>query len=138
VRERSRGDRRRMLRAGRVGDAPALPQRPVLIYDGACGFCRRWVRRLKRLDRRDAIDLVARQEEAATSLSGSSPDELALAVHFVRPDGAVFAGAAAVREAVRCLRGGGLVAGAALLPGVMPVAERVYAWVARRWGPVGS
>ncbi len=127
-----------MLTAGRVGEAPVHPRRPVLIYDGECAFCRRWVRRLARLDRRDAIVLMERQDEAASATAGRSPDELRLAAHLVRPDGAVFAGAAAVREAVRWLRGGRLVTAATALPGVMPVAERVYAWVARRWGPVAA
>lgn len=115
----------------------APPKGPIFIYDGDCEFCRRWVARLKRLDGRDAIRLVRLQDPAAGELSGRDIEHLRMAVHFVRPDGEVFAGAAAVREAARYLRGGSLVLGVAALPGVMPLAERLYGWVARRWGPRG-
>jgi len=125
-----------VLIGGRVGQAPDPPKSPILIYDGGCELCRRWVARLKRLDRRDAIRPVPLQDPAASDLSGRGADQLRMAVHFVRPDGEVFAGAAAVREAARYLRGGPLVLGVAALPGVMPLAERFYGWVARRWGPV--
>ncbi len=114
----------------------APPKSPVLIYDGDCEFCRRWVARLKRLDGSDAIRLVPLRDPAAGELSGRDIEQLRMAAHFVRPDGEVFAGAAAVREAARYLRGGSLVLGVAAVPGVMPLAERLYGWVARRWGPV--
>lgn len=125
-----------MLIAGRVGRAPARPEGPVLIYDDTCAFCRRWVARLKRLDRGDAIRLVPLRERAAIELSGRDREQLRLAVHFVRPDGEVFAAAAAVREAARHLRGGSVLLFLAAAPGAMPLAERFYRWVARRWGPV--
>ncbi|UCF40103.1 MAG: DUF393 domain-containing protein [Gemmatimonadota bacterium] len=127
-----------MLIAGEVGHAPYKPARPTLIYDGSCGFCSRWVKRMKRLDRDDLIWLLPLQDARATELSGQPRDRLAQAAHFVRPDGAVFAGAAAAREAFRYLSGGRLVDLVAAVPGLMPLAERVYAWVARRWGPVAE
>jgi predicted DCC family thiol-disulfide oxidoreductase YuxK len=126
-----------MLVAGRVGEAPQPPDAPTLIYDGECGFCRSWVKRAKRLDVRDAVRTVALQDQAATQLSGQSVARLRQAAHFVRTDGVVFAGAAAAREFARYLRGGSLVRAVAAIPGMMPIAERVYSWVARRWGPVG-
>ena len=92
---------------------------------------------MKRLDRDDVIWLLPLQDARATELSGQPRQRLGEAAHLVRPDGAVFAGAAAAREAFRYLRGGRMVAFMAGLPGMMPAAEWVYAWVARRWGPVG-
>jgi predicted DCC family thiol-disulfide oxidoreductase YuxK len=127
-----------VLTAGRVGDAPHRPARPTLIYDGACGFCGTWVKRMKRLDRDDVIWLLPLQDARATELSGQPRERLQEAAHLVRPDGAVFAGAAAAREALRYLRGGRMVAFIGGMPGMMPLAERVYAWVARRWGPVAE
>jgi predicted DCC family thiol-disulfide oxidoreductase YuxK len=127
-----------MLIAGQVGQAPHKPARPTLIFDGNCGFCAKWVKRMKRLDRDDVIWLLPLQDSRATELSGQPRERLEQAAHLVRPDGAVFAGAAAAREAFRYLRGGRAVGFVATVPGLMPVAERVYAWVARRWGPVAE
>ncbi len=125
-----------MLIAGRVGEAPTPPKGPILIYDSDCEFCCRWVARLKRLDGSDLSRLIPLQDPAARALSGRGAEQLRMAAPFVRPDGEVFAGAAAVREAARYLRGGSLVLGVAAIPGAMPLAERLYGWVARRWGPV--
>ncbi len=91
---------------------------------------------MKRLDPDDVIWLLPLQDARATELSGQPRERLEQAAHLVRTDGVVFAGAAAAREAFRYLRGGRAVGLLAALPGMMPVAEGVYAWVARRWGPV--
>jgi len=125
-----------MLAAGRVGDAPKPPGAPTLIYDGDCGFCRGWVKRAKRLDVRNAVRTVELQNPEAAQLSGQSVVNLRQAAHFVRADGAVFAGAAAAREFATHLRGGALVRLVASVPGFMPIAERAYGWVAQKWGPV--
>ena len=113
-------------------DAPG----PVLIYDASCGFCRRWVGRLKRWDRHDRVRLLPLQDPSASALAGRPRHELERAAHLLRPDGAVFAGARAARELCRYLPGGWLPKAFFAIPGVMPAAERVYAWIARRWGPV--
>jgi predicted DCC family thiol-disulfide oxidoreductase YuxK len=112
------------------------PQGPVLIYDARCGFCRRWVARLKRWDRRDRLRLLPLQDPDAPALAGRPRDELQRAAHLVRPDGAVFAGAQAARELCGYLPGGWLPKALFAVPGVLPVAERAYGWIARRWGPV--
>ena len=124
--------------AGQVGWAPRAPEAPTLIYDGACGFCRRWVVRAKRLDVRDVVRMLPLQHETASQVSGRPAAQLRLAAHFVRADGAVYAGAAAARELSRYLRGGWIVRAVAAMPGVMLVAEGVYARIARRWGPVSG
>ena len=112
------------------------PPAPTLIYDASCGFCRRWAARLKRWDRRGRVRLLPLQDPAAPGLAQRRREELERAVHLVRPDGAVFAGAAAAREVLAYLPGGSLLRAALALPGVMPLAERAYGWVARTWGPV--
>lgn len=127
-----------MLTAGRVGNAGKSLDAPAFVYDGSCGFCRRWVGRARRLDRTEKVRFIPLQDPDATALSGRSRDALSRAAHFIREDGAVFAGAAAARELLRHLRGGKLAATLMGLPGVMPLAERCYAWVARKWGPVGA
>lgn len=53
------------------------------------------------------------------------------AMQLVLSDGRVLSGADAVPELLRRIRGWGWVAAVFALPGVRPVARRVYAWVAR-------
>jgi len=110
----------------------------VLLYDDRCGFCRRWVARLKRWDRRDRIGVMSLWDTRAPGLAGRSADALRHAAHVVMPSGEVHAGAAALRALCPVLPGGRLVAGLFALPGAMALAERSYRWVARRWGPVGG
>lgn len=107
-----------------------------MIFDGSCGFCRKWVQRVQRWDRGQRLAYLPYQDAAAPDVAGRSRDALAQAAHLVRPDGEVFAGAAAARELLRYLPGGGAARAVLWLPGVMGVAERVYAWIARNWGPV--
>ena len=127
-----------MLTAGRVGDSARPPERATLIYDASCGFCRRWIDRARRWEGHDTIRFLPLRELEASMLSGRPESALRQAVHLVRPDGAVFAGAAAVRESCRYVRGGWLVLAVASIPGIMPIAERVYGYIARRWGPVSE
>jgi predicted DCC family thiol-disulfide oxidoreductase YuxK len=115
---------------------PAAPSpgqiAPVLIYDGDCSFCLRWVERFKRFERGDRVRLLPLQDADAASLSGRSESQLRDAMHLVLPDGRVFAGATAARELTRFLPplfGVGLRALFAL-PGGRAVANRVYALVA--------
>ncbi len=108
----------------------------VLIYDHDCAFCRRWVRRLKRWDRRNALTLLPLQDPSAPAVARRGIEELRKAVHLVTPDGSVFSGARAAREACRYLPGGHSLWLFSSLPGVMPLAERVYRWISRRYGPV--
>lgn len=125
-----------MLAAGHVGRTTHPPTEPTLVYDDGCGFCRTWVGRVQRLDRRGAVHYLPLQADQAPRTTGRPREALQRAMHLVRPDGEVFAGAAAARELFRYLPGGRLVRALLALPGAMPIAERVYAWIARRWGPV--
>ncbi len=127
-----------MLTAGLVGRVDSKRRRPVLVYDARCGFCGRWVSRLKKLDRGDAVELMPLQDPEAPSATGRPPEALARAAHLVDVDGRVYAGAAALRELARWLRGGWVIRSVLAVPGAMTLAERVYRWIARRWGPVGG
>ncbi|MFL5492895.1 MAG: thiol-disulfide oxidoreductase DCC family protein [Gemmatimonadales bacterium] len=107
--------------------------RPVLLFDGNCGFCRRWVRRLQRWDRAGAIDYVPAAERG--SVPGVPPladAALDRAMHLVTRDGQVYAGARALSPLLAILPGGRLLAPLMRVPGVQPLADWVYAWVAAR------
>src|SRR6266540_2292849 len=106
--------------------------RPTLVYDGDCGLCRRSVDLLRRWDREQRIALVPFQDQARVAAFGIPLPALAAAMHLVLPppDGRVFAGADAVPELLR--PGKRWVAWGFGIPGVRPVARRLYAWIARR------
>lgn len=103
-----------------------------MLYDAGCGFCRRWVGRLRRWDVHGRLDWLPLDDPRATVLSGRSRAELERAAHVVLPSGDVLAGAAAFRELCRFLPAGWLPLAALSLPGALPLAERCYRWIARR------
>ena len=116
--------------------------RPVLLYDGNCGFCLRWINRLRRWDRAGRIDYVPYQQRAVIAdLPSIGDDALDRAAHLVAPDGSVSAGARAIPALLGYLPGGGLLKPFFWIPGIPWVADRVYAWVAanrHRLGGRGS
>jgi len=113
--------------------------RATLIYDGACGFCRRWVERVRRWDRYQRLDMVPYQtpdlEERFPTVSRA---ECTQRIHVVEPDGTVHRGAAAGREVLRRLPHGWLLSAPFRLPGALCIAERIYVWITHRWGPLGT
>lgn len=110
----------------------------TLIYDGACGFCRRWVERVRRWDRHQRLDLVPYQTPDLEERFPVSRAECTQRIHLVEADGTVHRGAAAGREVLRRLPHGWLWAAPFYLPGGLWIGERVYVWITHRWGPLGG
>lgn len=110
----------------------ARTETPTLIYDGECGLCRRAVDLVRRWDRERRLRYIPFQDEQTVRQIGLALPELAAAMHFVLPDGQVFAGADAVPELGRLLPGKRWWAWGFAVPGVRPVARRVYRRIAQR------
>jgi predicted DCC family thiol-disulfide oxidoreductase YuxK len=72
------------------------------------------------------------QDGAAVARFGVPLPALAAAMHLVRADGRVFAGADALPEILRRLPGKQWMAMPFALPGVRPLARRIYRWIAER------
>jgi predicted DCC family thiol-disulfide oxidoreductase YuxK len=107
-------------------------ERAVLIYDGDCAMCRSsalWLMRRARASDRLEI-LPCRSEPRRTRYPGISDAACMQAMQLVLPDGRVLAGADAVPELLRRLRGWRWLASIFGLPPVLPVTRRLYAWVA--------
>jgi predicted DCC family thiol-disulfide oxidoreductase YuxK len=110
-----------------------LLSRPVLLFDGQCGFCRQWVARLRRWDRRGVIQTLAGAErDTLPGLPPISDQSLDRAMQFVTPDGRVYPGARALPVLLPYLPGGRILAPAFRVPGVQAVADRLYAWISAR------
>ena len=73
--------------------------KPLLIYDGQCGFCRIWIDYWKRLTG-ERVD-YAPSQEVAGRFPQIPAEAFAQAVQLVRPDGSVVGGARAVFETLR-------------------------------------
>jgi acetyl esterase len=107
-------------------------ERATLIYDGECGFCRDTVGIVSRWDREHRLTLIPFQDEARVRAFGIPLPALAAAMHLILPDGRTLAGADAAPALLRLLPGKRWLASIFGVPGVLPAARRVYAWIARR------
>lgn len=112
----------------RVSNPPA---RPLLLFDGDCGFCRLWIERW-----RDAygarVDFTPAQE-AGARFPEIPAEKFNEAVQLIETDGSVHSGAPAVlrtRALGKGRRDFALFAYESL-PGVAPVTEMAYGLVAR-------
>ena len=105
---------------------------PTVIYDGECGICQQSADLLKRWDREHVLRYVPFQDEATVARFRIALPALAAAMHLVFPDGRVFAGADAVPELLRLLPGKRWLAVWFRIPGALPLARRLYAWIAAR------
>jgi predicted DCC family thiol-disulfide oxidoreductase YuxK len=73
-------------------------RRPLLVFDGDCGFCRAWVARWRQtIDR--VVD-VAPSQQVASAYPGIPVARFAESVVLIEPDGTARFGAAAVFRAL--------------------------------------
>jgi predicted DCC family thiol-disulfide oxidoreductase YuxK len=111
----------------------SAPERPVVVFDGDCGFCRQWIARWRQT-LGDRAEFVSYQE-AAPRFPQIPQQAFRDAVHLVEPDGRVSRGAEAVfrmlayaphrRWPLRLYR---------RLPGFAPLMEGCYRLVAGHRG----
>ena len=105
--------------------------RPVLVFDGECGFCTTSARWLHRWVVRGDSTRVAPWQQLDLDDLGLTEEECRTSVRWVGEQGQRASGHAAIAAA---LRAGHLVwrpIGALLVaPGVSWLADRVYSWVA--------
>jgi lipase maturation factor 1 len=105
--------------------------RPLLVFDGDCGFCRAWVEYWKALTG-DRVDYAPFQEvgERFPQVSG---EEFAAAVKLILPDGEVRSGAHAVFTALAAqMNKRWILWSYDRLPGVAPLCEAAYRIIANR------
>ncbi|HZI93308.1 MAG TPA: lipase maturation factor family protein [Patescibacteria group bacterium] len=115
----------------RVADPPT--ERPLLIFDGDCGFCRLWINRWRQMTR-DGV-AYATSQEIANRYPGIPADLYARSVVFIGTDGGVSSGAEAVLRALaRAPRGGWALWLYQRFRVVAALTEALYAFIASRRG----
>ena len=106
------------------------PPKPLVLFDGDCRFCRRWIERWREMTR-GAVEYEPFQE-AATRFPEIPREECEQALHMVDHDGTVYRGAEAVFRSLGSVRGGcGLIWCYRHLPGFAGFTETAYRLVAR-------
>jgi predicted DCC family thiol-disulfide oxidoreductase YuxK len=106
------------------------PATPLVLFDGDCQFCRRWIARWKEMTG-DAVDYQSFQE-AGSRFPEIPRENFAEALHFIDADGAVYRGAAAVFRSLATVRAGGaLVSAYQHVPGFAWITEMAYRLIAR-------
>ncbi len=111
-------------------NSPQSRNKPVLLYDGDCTFCRKWIERWKRVTGESVR--YEPYQEVLDSFPQVSERQCRESVQLVMPSGKVFSGAHAVfrsmAEAGRCRF---LLWTYENLPVFRNVSERMYRFTAR-------
>jgi predicted DCC family thiol-disulfide oxidoreductase YuxK len=107
------------------------PGHDVILYDGACGLCRRAAGKLARSLPAETGTSSFRDPGALRRFPGLDSARCESALQLVRKDGIVFAGVEAVVQSLR-RRWYGPLLRAYYLPGIHVAADALYGAVARR------
>ncbi len=107
------------------------PARPVVLFDGACGFCT-WCVLAEQRYVRSGVEFVPYQRADLAGL-GVSAAQAAESVQFVA-GGRVLTGARAVAAVLRTVAAVPVIGELLDAPAVRPLAERGYRFVARHRG----
>jgi predicted DCC family thiol-disulfide oxidoreductase YuxK len=112
-------------------------ERPVVLYDEDCGFCRWATGKLMAWDRRGRLRAVPLQDaEAGRLLPGMDAERRLASWHLVTPDGRVRSAGWAVAPLLRLLPAGTPLA---VMAETFPRAtDRLYGWTSRHRGWLGA
>src|ERR1700736_2263100 len=105
------------------------PPKPLIIWDGDCHFCRRWIERWREITR-GAVD-YATSQKSAERFPEIPRDRFERSVIYIETDGCVFGGAEAVFRSLRCRSSKKWLAwNYDHVPGFAPVSETLYKIIA--------
>jgi predicted DCC family thiol-disulfide oxidoreductase YuxK len=76
------------------------PPKPLMIFDGDCDFCGRWIRRWQKATGDDVEYLPFQDPLVVKQFPELAREQLATSVHLVKPNGVVFFGAEAAFRAL--------------------------------------
>src|ERR1700726_3981293 len=105
------------------------PPKPLMIWDGECHFCRRWIERWREITG-GAIDYATSQENKER-FPEIPREQFERAVIYIETDGSVYSGAEAVVRSLRCRSSKRWLAWSyGHVPGFAPVSESLYKIIA--------
>ncbi|MGZ4986096.1 MAG: lipase maturation factor family protein, partial [Chthoniobacterales bacterium] len=106
------------------------PAKPLMLFDGTCHFCKRWIERLRETTG-ERVD-YATSQEAGANYPQIPHEEFDRAVQLIETDGQVYAGAEAFFHSLGySARTKWLKAVYENLPGFSPVVDSFYSFIAR-------
>lgn len=106
---------------------------PTIIFDGACGFCRRQIERIRRLDRKGVFDYCpSNAADLLIRFPQLAQQNLDSGMRLVTPEGVVHVGADAVYQISRQLAYVRWLSWLYRIPILNTFWRTVYAWVAAR------
>ncbi len=106
------------------------PTKPLMIWDGECHFCRRWIERWREITAGE-VD-YATYQEAADRFPEIPLEQFQRAVAFIEPDGKTFFAAEAVYRSLACRSSRKWMAWSYdQVPGFAAISEIAYGFVAR-------
>ncbi len=109
------------------------PTKPLMIWDGECHFCRRWIERWREITAGE-VDYTTYQE-AAHRFPEIPLEQFQRAVAFIEPDGQTFFGAEAVYRSLRYQGSRKWLAWSYdRVPGFAAISETAYNFIARHRG----
>jgi len=112
-------------------ETPQTKTPSIVVYDGACGFCRTQVERMRRRDKGRWFEFVPRQTEGLTDrFPRLDEGDFNTGMRFIAPDGVIRVGADAVYEIFRRLPRWRWIAWVYRVPGIHALARWTYAWIA--------
>lgn len=106
--------------------------RAVLLYDGQCGLCLRSVKFLTARKGAERLNPVPLQTPGVLDDFGIAEEDALASLHIVDRQGRISVGAEGVFRALAVLPRWRWIAWVAGIPGIMPMASRVYDQVAAR------
>src|ERR1041384_5687128 len=112
----------------------APPKKPLMVFDGDCGFCRKWVKRWERLTG-GKVEYEPYQKTAAR-FPEIPLREFQSSAQLIEPDGKVYRGAEGVFKSLSQVPFLGVLYWKyRFVPGFAFISERLYAFVAthRHW-----
>src|SRR5215510_12597561 len=106
------------------------PPKPLMIWDGECHFCKRWIERWREITAGE-VD-YATYQEAAARFPEIPIEQFKHAVAFIEPDGEAFFAAEAVYRSLRYRSSRKWLAWSYdHVPGFAPISEAAYKLIAR-------
>jgi len=102
----------------------------VLYFDGYCGMCTRATNGLLRLNKTGCLRTEPMQRPGTSELLGVEAHRLPESSWWLDSSGSVFAGAKAMNAALSTALGTRLPLRIYGIPGIGPIEEAVYRWVA--------